>query len=65
MVRSTDRLDYEGVQQAIDDGSADERLVLLKEVGQKRIELERRRGGASLPMPEQEVNEDDQGHYRL
>lgn len=65
MVRSTDRLDYEGVQKAIDDGSADERLVLLKEVGLKRIEFERRRGGASLPMPEQEVNEDDQGHYRL
>ena len=65
MVRSTDRLDYEGVQQAIDDGSADERLLLLKEVGLKRIEFERRRGGASLPMPEQEVNEDDQGHYRL
>jgi exoribonuclease R len=65
MVQSTDRLDYEGVQKAIDDGSADERLLLLKEVGQKRIELERRRGGASLPMPEQEVNEDDQGHYRL
>jgi exoribonuclease R len=65
MVRSTDRLDYEGVQKSIDDGSADERLLLLKEVGQKRIEFERRRGGASLPMPEQEVNEDDQGHYRL
>jgi exoribonuclease R len=65
MVKSTDRLDYEGVQKAIDDGSADERLLLLKEVGQKRIEFERRRGGASLPMPEQEVNEDDQGHYRL
>ncbi|KRF24623.1 RNB domain-containing ribonuclease [Phycicoccus sp. Soil803] len=65
MVRSTDRLDYEGVQQAIDDGSADERLLLLKEVGLKRIEFERRRGGASLPMPEQEVNEDDHGHYRL
>ena len=65
LVRSTDRLDYEGVQKAIDDGSADERLLLLKEVGLKRIEFERRRGGASLPMPEQEVNEDDQGHYRL
>ena len=65
MVRSTDRLDYEGVQKAIDDGSADERLLLLKEVGRKRIEFERRRGGASLPMPEQEVKEDDQGHYRL
>ena len=34
-------------------------------MGEKRIEFERRRGGATLPMPEQEVNEDDQGHYRL
>jgi exoribonuclease R len=65
MVRSTDRLDYEGVQKSIDHGSADERLMLLKEVGLKRVDFERRRGGASLPMPEQEVNEDDQGHYRL
>jgi exoribonuclease R len=70
MVRSTDRLSYDGVQKSIDqagaDGSgADERLLLLKEVGLKRIEFERRRGGACLPMPEQEVNEDDQGHYRL
>jgi exoribonuclease R len=64
-VRSTDRLDYEGVQKAVDAGPADERLMLLKEVGLKRIEFERRRGGASLPMPEQEVYEDDQGHYRL
>jgi exoribonuclease R len=64
-VRSLDRLDYESVQKAIDAGSADERLMLLKEVGQKRMEFERRRGGASLPMPEQEVTEDDQGHYRL
>jgi exoribonuclease R len=39
MVRSTDRLDYEGVQKAIDDGSADERLMLLKEVGLKRIDF--------------------------
>jgi exoribonuclease R len=64
-VKSQDRFDYAGVQQAVDDGSADERLMLLKEVGEKRIEFERKRGGASLPMPEQEVNEDDQGHYRL
>jgi len=65
MVRSTDRLDYEGVQRAIDAGTDDERLLLLGEVGRKRIDFERRRGGASLPMPEQEVNQDDQGHYRL
>ncbi|XBO45758.1 RNB domain-containing ribonuclease [Pedococcus sp. KACC 23699] len=65
MVRSTDRFDYDQVQKAIDAGGADERLELLKEVGTRRIELERKRGGASLPMPEQEVTEDEGGHYRL
>lgn len=63
-VRSTDRYDYAQVQRAVDDGTADERVALLKEVGEVRIELERARGGASLPMPEQEVGEHD-GHYRI
>jgi len=65
MVRSRDRLDYAGVQQAIDGGTDDERLVLLKEIGTKRIELERARGGASLPMPEQEVTDDGHGNFVL
>ena len=65
MVRSTDRLDYDHVQAAVDAGGADERLELLKEVGTRRIELERKRGGANLPMPEQEVSEDEKGHDRL
>jgi exoribonuclease R len=64
-VKSVNRLDYEGVQHDIDSGTTDERLVLLKEVGVKRIELERRRGGASLPMPEQETRRDDQGRFVL
>jgi exoribonuclease R len=64
-VRSTDRFDYDQVQRAVDDGSAEERLLLLREVGTRRIDFERRRGGASLPMPEQEVTEDESGHYRL
>ena len=64
-VRSLDRLDYEGVQREIDGGTGDERLLLLKEVGLTRIELERRRGGASLPMPEQEVTRDAEGRFIL
>lgn len=64
-VRSTSRHDYEEVQRAVDGGTADEVFVLLREVGEKRLELERRRGGASLPMPEQEVSEDGGDHYRL
>ena len=65
MVRSTDRLDYDGVQRALEAGTQDQRLTLLREVGRKRLELERRRGGASLPMPEQEVEKDESGHYRV
>ncbi len=65
LVRSHERHDYREVQDAVDSGGADERLVLLQEVGERRIALERSRGGASLPMPEQEVTEDERGHYRL
>lgn len=54
-VRSTAQLTYEQVQAAIDDGSADETLRLLKEVGELRLAAEAARGGVSLPLPEQEV----------
>ena len=63
-VRSCDRLDYAGVQQQLDSGQADERLELLAEVGRLRKELEAERGGVSLPIPEQEVEEVD-GTFRL
>jgi exoribonuclease R len=65
MVRSVRRYHYAEVQDAVDDGSADEVLMLLKEVGEKRIALERNRGGASLPMPEQEVREDGSGGFTV
>ncbi len=55
-VRSRAQLDYPGVQQAIDDGSADESLLLLKDVGELRLKREAARGGVSLPLPEQEVD---------
>jgi exoribonuclease R len=55
-VRSRAQLDYAGVQQQIDDGSADESLMLLKEVGELRLKREQARGGVSLPLPEQEVD---------
>ena len=54
-VRSTAKLDYAGVQRAIDDGTADESLMLLKEVGGLRLAREAARGGVSLPLPEQQV----------
>jgi exoribonuclease R len=77
LVRSRHRLDYEQVQSAcdthpedgapIEEGGLDEvsaQAVLLREVGRHRVALERRRGGASLPLPEQEIDAVD-GHYEL
>lgn len=64
-VKSTARLDYVTVQQQIDDGSAPEGLALLKIIGELRIALEAKRGGANLPMPEQEVTKTDDGKYHL
>ena len=55
-VRSTAQLTYEQVQAAIDDGSADETLQVLKAVGELRLAAEAARGGVSLPLPEQEVD---------
>jgi exoribonuclease R len=64
VVRSVDRLDYVGAQAAIDGGTSDERLNLLAEVGELRKKQEIERGGISLPIPEQEIVEED-GHFRL
>ena len=55
LVRSREKLSYEGVQRALEDRTASESLQLLREVGQLRQEREARRGGISLPLPEQEV----------
>jgi VacB/RNase II family 3'-5' exoribonuclease len=54
-VRSRAKLDYEEVQKQIDDGTAEEPLRLLEEVGRLRIHREAARGGISLPLPEQEI----------
>ncbi|MEU9103158.1 RNB domain-containing ribonuclease [Streptomyces xanthophaeus] len=64
LVRSRARLDYDGVQKAIDTGTAEESLALLKDIGGLREALERERGGISLNVPEQEVVERD-GSYTL
>jgi exoribonuclease R len=76
LVRSRARLDYAQVQAAADGGTPagptdglaatdlTEQAALLREIGTRRIALERARGGASLPLPEQEVVAED-GGYRL
>jgi exoribonuclease R len=58
-VRSRAKLDYHGVQASIDDGTASESLMLLKEVGEIRLAREAARGGVSLPLPEQEIDVED------
>lgn len=67
-VQSIAKLGYEQAQQMYDDGSAPDAyagtLALLAEIGTKRIELERARGGASLNVPAQEVDFVD-GRYVL
>ncbi|WP_289018872.1 RNB domain-containing ribonuclease [uncultured Ornithinimicrobium sp.] len=65
MVRSVRRYTYEEVQGLVDGGTAEPTLRLLKEVGELRVRREDDRGGASLPMPEQDVEVDDAGHYNL
>jgi exoribonuclease R len=64
-VRSRQRLDYVGVQAMLDEGRAPEQIVLLREIGVLRRQRERDRGGVSLDVPEQEVNPDPAGGWRL
>lgn len=64
MVRSRERLDYAGVQRTIDAGEAGPMWDVLREVGELRIRREQRRGGISLPLPDQEVRVDGE-RWRL
>lgn len=59
LVRSRAKLDYAGVQRRIDDGTAEEPVALLGEIGRAREALEVERGGISLNVPEQEITERD------
>lgn len=64
LVRSRARLDYAGAQAALDGGTADDVLVLLREVGLLRQQRAAARGAVDLPTLEQEV-ELDEGRPRL
>ncbi len=63
-VRSRTQYTYADVQERLDSDAADDSLALLKQVGEKRIALERERGGASLNRPDEEVVVED-GVYSL
>ena len=66
LVRSTAQLNYEDVQRSLDDGTADESLTLLRDIGELRIKREAVRGGVSLPLPEQDVDvEGDRWHLEF
>lgn len=56
LVRNRAQHSYDDVQAALADGSASPSLQLLAEVGPRREQIERDRGGVSLPVPEQEVD---------
>ncbi len=64
LVRSRAKLSYESAQAMLDDGTASETLVLVKEIGEKRIVRDAARGGVSLPLPDQEIDIAD-GRWRL
>lgn len=64
LVRSRRRLDYAGVQQQIDAGTATPDLALLGEIGVRRLALARARGAVDLPSLEQEVGSDGTLSYR-
>ncbi|WP_422117561.1 RNB domain-containing ribonuclease [Brachybacterium sp. UNK5269] len=63
-IRSLRRLAYDRVQEQLDRGEGDPMMVLLQELGALRTRLEAERGGASLNVPEQEVEAAD-GTVRL
>ena len=64
LVRSRARHDYAGLQARIDAGKADPMWEVLREIGVLRKQREHNRGGVSLPLPEQEMDE-RAGHWTL
>lgn len=64
LVTSRAQLDYPAAQLDIDAGTARGPLALLPEIGKIRAEQERLRGGASLNMPEEQIQETAEG-YRI
>jgi VacB/RNase II family 3'-5' exoribonuclease len=64
-VRSRARLDYDSVQAQVDAGTADPVWAVVRALAELREQRERRRGGISLPLPEQEVRVGDDGRMTL
>ncbi|MFN8620729.1 MAG: RNB domain-containing ribonuclease [Chloroflexota bacterium] len=64
-VRSRAKLDYAGVQHALHRGTAEGSVALLPVVGGILEAAEQARGGMSLRVPEQRVEEDEDGRLTL
>ncbi|GAA3541480.1 RNB domain-containing ribonuclease [Amycolatopsis ultiminotia] len=65
LVRSTEQLDYDGVQAALDAGRPHPSVAALPELGRLRRELAVRRGAVELQLPEQEITGDADGGWVL
>ncbi|MFI7597570.1 RNB domain-containing ribonuclease [Actinoplanes sp. NPDC049681] len=63
-VRSRAKLDYAGLQRAVDAGNAPEPIALLPQIGALLAARAAGRGAVNLPLPEQEVEPDGDG-WRL
>lgn len=64
IVRSRAKLDYVGVQGLADAGELPEPIALLPELGKLLADRAAARGAVNLPLPEQEIEPDDDG-WRL
>ncbi len=64
LVKSRAKLSYAAVQADLDAGTADEMFTILRELGELRLAREAARGGVSLPLPEQEIVDED-GSWHL
>ncbi|MGW4397239.1 RNB domain-containing ribonuclease [Amycolatopsis nivea] len=65
LVRSTEQLDYEGVQTSLDAGRPHPSVAALPELGRLRRSLAVQRGAVELQLPEQEISGDIDGGWIL
>ncbi|HEV7650725.1 MAG TPA: RNB domain-containing ribonuclease [Actinophytocola sp.] len=65
LVRSVARFDYDTVQAAVDAGTPHPSLAELPALGRLRRERAVRRGAVELQLPDQEVEPDGRGGWRL
>ena len=65
LVVSREKLDYASEQAKLDNGTAGPVMMLLREVGDLRQQIEVERGGVSLNLPEQVIDTSEAGQWRL